>query len=100
MRTVRVLSEYQEILASVPTLILKISMDGRGEDGRGLNVYIPLAAIENRKAIYGLETDDDAIMAILKEHATRELGLPQHDHPEPRIAQMGGLRKDVIIERS
>ncbi len=97
MRTIKIkiLAEEQEILASVPTLILRVSMDGRG-----LNVYIPLAAIENRKAIYGLETDDDAIMAILKEHATRELGLPQHDHPEPRIAQMGGLRQDVVILRS
>jgi hypothetical protein len=92
--TVRVKSrEYYEV---GDQLILKVDISGRE---RRLNVHIPLAAIENRKAVYGLATDEEAITAILKEHATRELSLGDDSHANARIARMGGLRQDVEIER-
>lgn len=67
--------------------------------GNAIHVHIPAAAIPNRMALYGLGTEAEAIEAILREHATRELHLPDHDHVDPKIARMGGLRQDVTIRQ-
>ncbi|MCL5265220.1 MAG: hypothetical protein M1343_08525 [Chloroflexi bacterium] len=75
-------------------LVLSVTINGRP-----LDVVIPLDAIENRKRLYGLATDQEAINAILKEHATRELELGPDDNADPRLATMGGLRQDVKVSR-
>ncbi len=77
-------------------------------NGRRLNIHVPVEAVANRKAVYGLATDEEALTAILNEHATREYGLGPVTPPEgepwrnpldEKMARMGGLRTDVTIRQ-
>ncbi len=61
-------------------------------------IIVPLPALVNRRAVYGLATDEEALEAVLREHATRLNALPGDGHPDPRIARMGGLRRDVTVK--
>lgn len=61
-------------------------------------IYIPTEAITNRMAVYGLASEDAAIEAIVKEHATRLNDLPPDSSTaDEHINQMGGLRTDVVV---
>ncbi len=56
--------------------------------GETYDVVIPVGrdnAIVNRRAMYELDSDEAAIDAILKEHATRLLNLPESTHPDPKV---------------
>ena len=43
-------------------------------EGQFIHCHIPVAAVENRRKLYGLKTDEEALEAIFKEVATRNLG--------------------------
>lgn len=48
-------------------------------------IAIPEAALDNRMAVYGLETRDAALLAVLREHAARLNGLKAKDGAAVRI---------------
>jgi len=68
-------------------------------DDQRQRIIIPRAAVANRREGYGLDSDEAAIRAILKEHMTRILQLPADASANPKLARMGGLRNDVTIRQ-
>lgn len=70
-------------------------------------IIISEAALDDRARIYGLANRDEAIQAILREHAKRLNALPDGDESPAipmldtlgPVRQMGGLRSDVTIVR-
>ena len=74
---------------------------GTNEDGTPMGTegdyWIPFQAIADRRAGYNLESDEEAIDAIMREHMVRIGGLP----PEgPKLAdRLGGLHADVTVDR-
>lgn len=62
-----------------------------------VTVIVPEEALANRMLVYGLATGDDALTAILKEHAQR-LGNLQPEGVD-RVARLGGRRSDVSVVR-
>jgi len=55
-------------------------------------------ALVNRRALYGLTTNTNALDAILREHAQRLNNLPLVDHENPKVRLAGGHRTDVEIK--
>lgn len=60
-------------------------------------VVMSKAALSNRMDLYRLKTEDDALVAIIKEQVTRICQLPAAGSDDNRIAAMGGLRDDVVV---
>ena len=67
-------------------------------------IIVPMAAIDARRATYRLDTDEQAIAAIVREHAKRLNNLPDGKEEVPdtsvapaRLRAMGGLRRDVDV---
>lgn len=56
------------------------------------------AALADRRRVYGLASDEAALRAILREHATRLGALAPSSHADAQIARYGGLRRDVQVE--
>lgn len=63
-------------------------------------IVVPRAALASRRRLYGLDDEQNALAAILKEHATRLNALPDDEHPDPRVRDLGGLRNDIHVELS
>lgn len=58
-------------------------------------IYIPPAAIANRMIAYQLESQEEALEAILKEHAVRLHGLKTEG--TDKVTRMGGLHIGATI---
>lgn len=103
MRTVRLLDNGETKTTTI-VVLLGSTTDGDRlvlETIMGdapLSIIVPLRALPDRMRTYKLSTEQAALEAIIKEHATRMLALgPDPESADVRIADMGGLRKDVEI---
>ena len=64
-------------------------------------IIVPELVLEERLSVYRLIRRDEALSAVLKEHAKRLLSLPDTlDSDSITINRMGGLRRDIEIVRS
>lgn len=77
-------------------LVLSISWSGLPEGADEPNTcVIPVEALADRRRGYGLASDEDALMAIMREHAFRIGELEQEG--EERHHQMGGMHSEVEV---
>lgn len=95
--------EAEENEAGERTLIVMVEMPLNAIHGddtpRKHRIVIPYRAIANRRDVYQLESDEEAVNAVMKEHAKRLNKLPDGDeHEELAINRMGGLRADVKVK--
>lgn len=81
----------QPVEGHPPILVLDVA----GIDGP---VAVPLPALADRMAVYGLDSEEEALNAILREHAVR-LGHAE-PHSEDRRGRMGGLHPNVTVAHS
>lgn len=96
-------------MATASFEVVEVSDDGLGnlvvmtDDGSGEHqphtIIIPLAAIASRMHGYGLKTPEEAIDAILREHAVRlhDLEIAEHGAANPKYKRLGGLAKEVTL---
>jgi uncharacterized protein YceH (UPF0502 family) len=64
-------------------------------------IRIPEDALDDRVRFYGLARRDDAVFAIVREHAKRLNALPDNSEVgDLRIDRAGGLRSDVTVARA
>ena len=93
--------DYEDLIP-LPSGVSKLAEQGASSTGV---IIIPKTAIVNRMEFYGLEREDQAVDAILREHYTRlrgEAKAParpwQSMTPRERAEATGALRNDVAIE--
>ncbi len=55
-----------------------LTVEITGPDGKTAQhlIQVPVAAIEDRKGLYGLATEREAVEAVIREHVVRLTGVP------------------------
>lgn len=89
-------TERNEIIVEVGELFDN-GIYGTGEPVEA--ILIPVDAVASRMHAYGVKTPEEAIEAILKEHAVNLHGLKikEHEAASPKYKSAGGLAPEVEV---
>jgi hypothetical protein len=90
-------SDYRIEKGGQPMVSCVARLDGLPEGQKPpfeeTRVFIPLAAIANRMEVYGLATHQEALRAIMREHAQRWMGLAPEPFTTPEPSGKGKAGK-------